>query len=217
MGFLDTFLGKKEKKPVNPVLPQDIYAAGVLELQDVVAPSALSITPRELNLGDQIARTFFVISYPRFLGESWFSPIINLDNPFIKTSITPKVLDIINSYIGVCSKLIYFEIAITNLLEEGKAPMGSQRWHRDPGMKRMVKMFIYLTDVDEKSGPFTYILQSHAGGKWRNLYRQKQFGRRGIYPPEGAVEKAVRKFMSFRESEKSIEFEYRNQLSLSKV
>jgi len=79
------FFKKKEKKRVetlSPILPQEIYEAGVLELGDIIAPSALKITPRELNLGDKIMRTFFVISYPRFLSESWFSPIINLDKMF---------------------------------------------------------------------------------------------------------------------------------------
>ena len=80
-----SFLKKNKKRPVetlSPVLPQEIYEAGVLELKDVIAPSALRITPRELNLGDKIMRTFFVISYPRFLSDSWFSPIINLDKMF---------------------------------------------------------------------------------------------------------------------------------------
>ncbi len=65
--------------PVAPILPEQIYKQGVLELQDVIAPSALKITPRELNLGDKIARTFFVMSYPRVLTDSWFAPVINLD------------------------------------------------------------------------------------------------------------------------------------------
>ncbi len=65
-----------------PILPQEIYEAGVLELKDIIAPSALKISPRELSLGDKIVRTFFVISYPRFLSESWFAPIINLDKVF---------------------------------------------------------------------------------------------------------------------------------------
>jgi conjugal transfer ATP-binding protein TraC len=85
MGLLDTLFGKnktKETAPITSILPQDIYDAGVLELKDVIAPSALKITPRELNLGDKIVRTFFVISYPRFLSESWFAPIINLDKIF---------------------------------------------------------------------------------------------------------------------------------------
>jgi len=71
-----------QKSAVMPVLPTEIYKAATLELQDVIAPSALQITPRSLNLGDKIARTFFVISYPRYLTDNWFSPIINLDKIF---------------------------------------------------------------------------------------------------------------------------------------
>jgi len=91
MGFLNTLFGKKERTAtISSVLPQEIYEAGVLELQDIIAPSALKITPKGLNLGDKIARTFFVISYPRYLSESWFSPVINLDKVFdISISIRP--------------------------------------------------------------------------------------------------------------------------------
>lgn len=71
--------GGSGQLPMSPVLPQEIYEAGVLELRDVIAPSALKILPNELHLGDKIARTFFVISYPRYLSDSWFAPIINLD------------------------------------------------------------------------------------------------------------------------------------------
>ena len=83
MGVLDIF--KKKKKvgvSLPPILPEEIYKRGVLELQDVIAPSALKVTPKELHLGDKVARTFFVISYPRFLSDSWFSPVINLDRVF---------------------------------------------------------------------------------------------------------------------------------------
>ncbi|HEU0080779.1 MAG TPA: DUF87 domain-containing protein [Candidatus Paceibacterota bacterium] len=81
MGIFD-FLKKKSKVEIAPILPQEIYEAGVLELKDVIAPSALKVSPRELSLGDKIVRSFFVISYPRFLSESWFAPIINLDKVF---------------------------------------------------------------------------------------------------------------------------------------
>jgi len=80
--FLKKNSGKKKEEALTSFLPQEIYEAGVLELQDIIAPSALKITPKELNLGEKIVRTFFVISYPRFLSESWFSPIINLDKVF---------------------------------------------------------------------------------------------------------------------------------------
>ncbi len=73
---------KKEAPGLAPILPKDIYQLGVLELKDIIAPSALKITPRLLNLGDKMARTFFVISYPRVLAGDWFSPVINLDKVF---------------------------------------------------------------------------------------------------------------------------------------
>ncbi len=79
--------GKKtqtESPNILPVLPEEIYQTGVLDLQDVIAPHALKVNSRELDLGEKIARTFFVISYPRFLTTGWFAPIINMD----------KVLDI---------------------------------------------------------------------------------------------------------------------------
>lgn len=79
---LFNFGKKKDEDEVQPILPQEIYEAGTLDLKDVLAPSALEITPRELNLGDKIARTFFIISYPKFLTNNWFTPIINLDKEF---------------------------------------------------------------------------------------------------------------------------------------
>ncbi|TSC61692.1 MAG: Type IV secretory pathway VirB4 components-like protein [Parcubacteria group bacterium Greene0416_14] len=84
MGLFSNMLGGKkgEETPVVPILPQQIYETGVLELRDVIAPSALKIAPQEINLGEKIVRTFFVISYPRFLNENWFAPIINLSKVF---------------------------------------------------------------------------------------------------------------------------------------
>ena len=82
MGIFDSLFGKEKKPDISSILPQEIFEAGVLELKDIIAPSALKITPKEINLGEKILRSFFVISYPRFLHEGWFSPIINMDKVF---------------------------------------------------------------------------------------------------------------------------------------
>ncbi len=84
MGIFDFLKPKKDQgnQESVPILPQEIMEAGALELKDVIAPSAINITPREINLGEKIIRTFFVISYPRYLSDSWFAPIINLDKVF---------------------------------------------------------------------------------------------------------------------------------------
>ncbi len=89
MGILDKLLGRNKdeyKGAINAstlaVLPEEIYESANLELQDIIAPSALKIDSKSINLGDKIARTFFIISYPRFLTDNWFSPVINLDKVF---------------------------------------------------------------------------------------------------------------------------------------
>lgn len=84
MALLD-FLnrGKKDDEvKITPVLPKDIYAEGSLDLADTIAPAALRVASRELELGEKIARSFYTISYPRFLTDSWFTPIVNLDRVF---------------------------------------------------------------------------------------------------------------------------------------
>lgn len=81
--------GGKEKKDRPsadgkklPILPEEAYSWATMELADNIAPSAIEITSKSIRIGDKIARTFFVISYPRYLNDNWFTPIINLDKIF---------------------------------------------------------------------------------------------------------------------------------------
>ncbi len=82
MGLFDFFKNNNKEPEITSILPHEVYEAGALELKDIIAPSALKITPKEINLGEKIVRSFFVISYPRYLSEGWFAPIINLDKIF---------------------------------------------------------------------------------------------------------------------------------------
>lgn len=88
MALLD-FLGKKKQgepdtgiPQVTPVLPKDIYAEGALSLADTIAPAALKVGARELELGSKFSRSFYTISYPRFLSDGWFAPVVNLTRVF---------------------------------------------------------------------------------------------------------------------------------------
>lgn len=64
------------------VLPADIYEATNLDMKDILAPAAVSIERNSISIGDKMLRTLFVISYPRFLSQDWFTPIINLDKVY---------------------------------------------------------------------------------------------------------------------------------------
>ena len=75
---------KKGYEIVNTtgVLPADIYEATNLDMKDILAPAAVKITPKEIYVGEKMLRTLFVISYPRFLSQDWFTPVINLDKVY---------------------------------------------------------------------------------------------------------------------------------------
>jgi type IV secretory pathway VirB4 component len=47
------------------------------EVKNIIAPSAIEITPNQLRLGTKLAKTIFVFTYPRYLSTGWFSPIVN--------------------------------------------------------------------------------------------------------------------------------------------
>lgn len=73
---------KRHEEEIVPIIPEEIYTTGVLQLQDIIAPSALEINSNHIKIGEKVARTIFVMSYPRFLATDWFSPVINLDKIF---------------------------------------------------------------------------------------------------------------------------------------
>lgn len=101
MGIFDFIKGKKKKADIGseimPVLPQEVYESAKLELQDILAPSAIKIDTKSITLGGQIAKSYFIISYPRFLVSGWLGPVINLDQRFdlsvqVKPIATEKIL-----------------------------------------------------------------------------------------------------------------------------
>ncbi len=84
MALRDLFKKKEKETPeeIIAIEPSQIYEAAVLELKDIIAPSALEVNSNYVKIGEKIARTIFVFSYPKYLSINWFSPIINLDKVF---------------------------------------------------------------------------------------------------------------------------------------
>lgn len=50
----------------------------MLTLTDVIAPSAISITPRSISVSGVSARVYYAVSYPRYLNDGWIEPVLNL-------------------------------------------------------------------------------------------------------------------------------------------
>ncbi len=95
MGILDIFKSKDNND--DPHNTSGISALATINqaantsLRDMIAPAAIGIEPKGLILGGLRTRSFFIMSYPRYLNDNWFSPIINLDKVFdVGIHITPQ-------------------------------------------------------------------------------------------------------------------------------
>lgn len=60
--------------------PAQTLANGMVNIRDVVAPSAIEIDFNSMKVGNMYYRTIFISGYPRFVGANWLSPIINFDH-----------------------------------------------------------------------------------------------------------------------------------------
>lgn len=114
---------------------------------------------------------------------------LDAENPFIRFSLSKKIHNIAGDYLKLKPLFNSFYLMSTIVVPGGSEEYLSQRWHRDPEDKKLVKVFLYLNDVDEGTGPFTYIKGSQYGGKWRNVFPQRPPA--GSYPPAGEVEKII--------------------------
>ncbi len=126
----------------------------------------------------------------KFLSHYWgIRPQIDTDNPFFQFAIHPKILNIANSYMRMWTKLKYFDLATALVVPPNTPPQFSQNWHRDPEDPRMVKVFVYMSDVDLGSGPFIYVKGSTRGKKFGHLFPQKP--PEGSYPEASTLERSI--------------------------
>ncbi len=198
MNLLDLFKKKEAERPdILPVLPEEIYRSGVLDLRDVIAPHALRVTPRELDLGEKIARTFFVISYPRFLTTGWFAPIINMDK-VIDVSIFVHPMDTNEMLRKFQKKVAEVQSQISTreqkgmvrdpMLDTAYADLEQLRDSLQQAQERIFEVGLYLTiygstreEIDKVETEVRSILESRLVYIRPALFQQEQ-GFRSVLP-----------------------------------
>jgi hypothetical protein len=87
---------------------------------------------------------------------------VEADDPLLQVALDRKLLAIVASYLGLWPCL--HSIGAWLNYPTDAPPELSQLWHRDPEDLQLIKVFIYLVDVDEQCGPFTYIPRTHPFG-----------------------------------------------------
>jgi hypothetical protein len=115
--------------------------------------------------------------------------LISASDPLLNLGLNPLILDVVNSYLGLWSKLIYFDMWHTLPLNTDTRFL-SQRWHRDPEDRRKMRTFLYFSEVDQGAGAMEYLAGSHFGGPYENVFRWDD--PLGIpYPPDGEVDRKI--------------------------
>lgn len=72
MGVFDFLQNNKDQK-------NEAISNSLLTITDVIAPSAIQVGPRHINISGKLARTFYAVAYPRFLNDGWLEPILNME------------------------------------------------------------------------------------------------------------------------------------------
>jgi type IV secretory pathway VirB4 component len=192
MALLDFFKkkGKVGERVITPVLPKDIYAQGALSLLDTIAPAALKVGSREIELGEKFVRAFYTISYPRFLSDGWFSPIINLDK-ILDASIFIHPIDTAEALRGFQKKVAEVQSQINEREAKGlvRDPMLDTAYQdleglRDSLQQAQEKLFnvgLYLAlygdskeEIDKTEGAIRGILDAKLVYTKPALFQQEQ-------------------------------------------
>jgi len=117
-------------------------------------------------------------------------PTLPADDLWLRMGLAPALLDTVSSYLGLWPKLNYVDLWYTIPSPVERQAQASQRWHRDPEDERLVKVFLYLSDVGTGAGPLEYVRGSHGTGRWAGLWPNPDPGT-ASYPPAGELEARI--------------------------
>lgn len=81
-------------------------------------------------------------------------PVLDLDDVFARFALKTPLLEIANGYFGMFTRLRYYNVWHTFATQDDARQ--SQLWHRDREDFKILKVFVYLSDVDDGAGPLTY-------------------------------------------------------------
>ncbi len=136
----------------------EIPAEEPLMATDIIAPSFIEISQNNLKIGDRLARTYFIFSYPRYLTAAWMSPIINLNVPvdisfFFHPVPTEKIINQLRKRITeVQAELSEREekgLIRDPILETGHQDLEELRDRLQTAQERMFQFSFYITIYGE--------------------------------------------------------------------
>lgn len=141
---------------------QKLDQKGLIALPALVTPEWVENVRTYLNGKEVVAkgRTMMLDQVTPDITIADYSLLTVMSCPLIVGLINaPEVLSLAGAYLGCCPTLS--SVGLRWSFPSAAEASDVQRFHRDPDDWRFVKLFVYLTDVDENSGPHVYVQGSH--------------------------------------------------------
>lgn len=113
---------------------------------------------------------------------------VSAESPFIALALNQYLTTIISSYLRTSPNLCYVELNRSKVIASDSSEVQSQRWHRDPAIRKCVKVFVYWNDVTEDSGPFQFIPGTHYGGRHAGIMSSNRKTGGSYYPDQKSVQ-----------------------------
>ncbi len=153
-----------------------LYQRGVATLRDLIAPPAIKFGPNSMQIGTVMARTYFVVAYPRFLSTNWFSPIVNIEFSmdtalFIHPIETAEIMKDLRKSATQVQSRIHMESEDGKIrdpmLETALQDIESLRDSLQQGTEKFFRFGLYMTiygqdeaDLNDKSRSIESILEA---------------------------------------------------------
>jgi conjugal transfer ATP-binding protein TraC len=152
------------------------YNTGLNTLRDLIAPAAFQINTNNVEISGKLARSFFVLSYPRFISVNWLAPIIGLDSPmdmsmFIYPMDTAEIMKKLRNKVGQLESSISMNAEKGNvrdpMLETAYGDVEGLRDRLQQGTERYFRFSLYFTlygdstkELDQASSTLESLLGS---------------------------------------------------------
>jgi hypothetical protein len=154
----------KEHFPYLPVLStSDLNIVKAIKTQGIAITSleelGIPSNPKMLASAQKISpniKSTIAVQKSGFVVHANAQQMIDYPEIFL-WGLEQRLLNIIENYLGlpVAYHGAYFRRDIANQLETG-----SRLWHIDTEDRQVIKIIVYINDVDEQTGPFQYLPQS---------------------------------------------------------
>ncbi len=153
------------------------YKRGLNTLKDLIAPAAFRVSQNQVEISGKLARSFFVMSYPRFISVDWLSPIISLDSPmdmsmFIYPTQTDEIMKKLRNKVGQLESGMRMSQEKGNvrdpMMETALQDVEGLRDKLQQGTERYFRFSIYFTvyaDDQKELNQISSTLESILGSK----------------------------------------------------